>query len=454
MRFVIAAITALALTQGPVAAQQGTTLSGTFTADQMRAIAADAVNAGYTAQAAAITQRLLERDPNDLNALLIASRAAKEMGRAKDSQTFARRAWKLADEDVEKYAASLAMAQALAAQERRSLAQLWLRRAAQHAHSPQAKQRALQDFRLVKFQNPWTTTLSFNVAPTSNLNGGSSNATFKIEGLPEFTLQGTALALSGTEISGGVTTRFNFAETQTARWVLSAGISHRTYQLSSEAKKTAPTAKGSDFASTSLIFGLNHDRIVSDAGAEIGLSSGLAQTWYAGKPLTRSLTLGLNGTLPLTSGNRVTGSLDHQWQQGLNGRKDARILTSEAGFVTKIGQNTLRYALSGTRSRSDASFMDYSDVEISARLSLGKPIKSTYLSFEAARGYRHYDATPYSAGPREDFRTTFGATATMAGIEYYGFVPSVTLKHSVTDSNIGLYNSDETGVFMGIRSAF
>jgi hypothetical protein len=38
--------------------------------------------------------------------------------------------------------------------------------------------------------------------------------------------------------------------------------------------------------------------------------------------------------------------------------------------------------------------------------------------------------------------------------EYYGFIPTITLEASRTESNIGLYEVNRYGLQLGIRSAF
>ena len=71
--------------------------------------------------------------------------------------TFTRRALTLA--------AALAVAQALSSEGARTRAQLWLRRAMQVAPTKRQKALAVRDFRYVRLRNPWSTRLSFSVAP-------------------------------------------------------------------------------------------------------------------------------------------------------------------------------------------------------------------------------------------------------------------------------------------------
>jgi hypothetical protein len=175
----------------------------------MRELAGQAVVQGQPGLTFDVSGALIARDTDDLNAHLIRSRAARDLGRNDDALLHARAAWSLSDTQDEKYAAALANAQALSSAGRRTAAQLWLRRAVQLAPTDALRAKAAQDFRYVRGQNPWATALSFSVSPSSNINNGSRNETFELFDLPfEFELGGEARALSGLEVATGFSTRY------------------------------------------------------------------------------------------------------------------------------------------------------------------------------------------------------------------------------------------------------
>jgi tetratricopeptide (TPR) repeat protein len=452
-RLISAAVLGLSVA-APVAAQQ--TLSGTFTAPQLRIEALRALELGERQATLAMTQALLSADPSDLDALLMASRASRELGRMDDALGFGRRAWKAADTQVEKYAASMVMARAYSASGRQTAAQLWLRRARQLGPDDQAKALAAKEFQRAKFFNPWTTNLSFNVAPTSNLNNGTTRDSIYFDALGLTMVPSTtAVALSGTEISGGFETLYRFNETEVTRWTLSAAASHSTYILSEESKRQAPGSKGSDFSSSRVSFGLSQDKRFPSAFTELSWSAQVAQSWYGGDPLTRSFILGLSGNHALPDQKRVGFGISHEWQRGLNGRADANILGGKLWWSTPVAdRDLLRLTLGGTLSQSTASFQDYNELRLSALYALGKPVLKSNLSFSATMRKRHYDVTPYASGGRDDQGVSVSATAVLRDVEYFGFRPSVTVTASKTESNLDLYDSHEYGMFMGIRSAF
>lgn len=77
--------------------------------EQMRDLAGQAVLQGQAGLAFDLTGALIGRDDTDLDAHLIRSRAARNLGRNEDALTHARRAWALAEDQNARFAAALAL---------------------------------------------------------------------------------------------------------------------------------------------------------------------------------------------------------------------------------------------------------------------------------------------------------------------------------------------------------
>ena len=92
-------------------------------------------------------------------------------------------------------------------------AELWLRRAHQHAKSILAVQAVASDSAILRRISPWTTRLSFSLAPNSNVNNGSQSEIVTIWGLP-FVLNADARALAGYEMAAGVQAAYRLSEDQ------------------------------------------------------------------------------------------------------------------------------------------------------------------------------------------------------------------------------------------------
>lgn len=423
---------------------------------QMRDLAGQAVLQGQSGLAFDLSGALIERDANDLGAHLIRSRAARNLGRNDDALSHARRAWALAETEDARYAAALAMAQALSSSGRRTAAQLWLRRAAQIAPNEALKARAAEDFRYVRRQNPWSTALRFSIAPSSNINNGSRNETSELFGLPfEFSLEGEARALSGVEISTGVSTRYRLVNSDRKRTDLLFGLSHRTYVLSDDAKDIAPDAKGSEFATSSVFVGLQEDYALSGGKARLGWDMRLGRTWYGGDPLMSYNRLGASYRRATGETGMLSLSLNREGQSGEDGRADATIWSAQLGYGMSLpGGDTLSLSTSFLTSESDADYLYYDQRAISARYGLAEAIGPAFLVFGLTLSDKRHDGTGVASQKRHEKTAKASVTAILRDVEYYGFMPTITLNAERTDANIDLYETENFGIELGIRSAF
>jgi tetratricopeptide (TPR) repeat protein len=424
--------------------------------EQMRDLAGQAVLQGQAGLAYDLTGALIERDETDLDAHLIRSRAARNLGRNDEALTHARRAWALAEGENARYAAALAMAQALSSSGRRTAAQLWLRRAIQIAPDDGLKARAAEDFRYVRRQNPWSTALRFSIAPSSNINNGSRNETSELFGLPfEFALEGEARALSGVEISTGLSTRYRLVNTERKRTDLLFGASHRTYVLSDDAKDIAPDAEGSDFATSSVFIGLQEDYALPGGRSRLGWDARLGHTWYGGEPLLSYTRLGTNYRRATGPNGMLSFSVSREGQSGEGTRDDATIWSAHLGYgMSLAGGNTVSVSTSFIQSESDADYLDYTQRAISARYGLAKPIGPAQLEFGLTLSEKIHDRSSLTTDGRDERSLQATVTAALPEMDFYGFIPTVTLNAERTHANIDLYETENFGIQLGIRSAF
>lgn len=428
----------------------------TLTPTEMRQGAANAVLAGNPALGLAMADALLQRDPNDIDALLIRARALRDLGAYKTSTRAARAAWAAAPNPQTRYAASMAMAQALSSDGKRTRAQLWLRRAGQLAPNDGLKARAIEDFRFVRSRNPLSVNLSFNIAPTSNVNGGSSSDTFEsplFPGLP-LSVPGRDQALSGTQYSAGVTLGYRLQQTQAAQTFARASLNHTTYTLSDSAKKKAPGAEGNDYAQSRLSVGLTHDIRFAGSPFGLGLQAQVTEYWYSGDELTRNHLLAGTGRLFIAQDQYAQLRLGYDWREGFNGRADQDMSTADLAYVKLLPKGKLTLTLGATASASSDIRYDYSERRIGLRYAPAKPLGQIRFDFGVTASRQDYDSNIYTRLPRTDDRLSADVTMTFQNLEYFGFVPSMTLRASRRDSNVAVYDSDSRGVYMGFRSSF
>lgn len=426
-----------------------------LTPDQMRIMAQDALNQNRSRLALAVAEALLQRDPDDGFALIIKSRAARNLGKNDMAVDAARKAWRLAQSDSDRYASALVMAQALSSSGRRTQAQFWLRRAAHFAPSKKAELLAARDFRYVRSRNPWTTRLSFGVTPSSNINNGSKSDTMVIGGLP-FELNGAARALSGLEYSYAASTRYRRPVAPGVELQFGAAAEGKSYSLSDDAKRQAPDLAASDLAyyAGQLSMGavVQGDR----PGRPLEANLTVGRNFYGGDHLSDYARADLVKTLRLDAKNRLRFSLglEEQW------RKDAAIydstaLSGQAEWRSTRGNGDLMFLSVGLRdTRSDAGSVAHDARILAGAYYFAKPVLGAQFGLSAAFETRDYEGALFGGSPREDEKITLGASMFLPEYSYYGFAPEIGLTMMKNRSNKSLYESEDIGLSIGFRSSF
>jgi len=453
MRFGLTQIAvSLALLASPMAAQ-----TVALSATEMRNLAAQTVVNGNPAAGYQMAQTLLQRNPDDVEALVIRARAARDMGRVSEAVETARRAWQLADNPNEKFGSSMVMAQALSTSGARTRAQLWLRRAAQNAPNQELKSAAVRDFRLVKRDNPWATELSFSASPSSNINNGSQRATTRLFDLPfEFQLNGAARALSGVQYSFGVATRYRLSDTPRSQNDLMLRLNHQTYTMSPEAKRLAPTVSGSDFAFSSAALSYIRRGFSSPAtNLPNQFELTLGKTYYGQQPFMDYARVGFTQNYVFTPGTFVFAGASFEQQVSRSNRSDVGIWSVSTGMrVRAANGNSVSLSLNQKKSEAVDANLDYRQVTLSARYAIARPIAGMQFDFGVSTSQKFHSRSRFSRFGRRDKQVTFDATAVLTQIEYFGFSPSVTLSARKNQSTIGLYETQDIGLRVGIQSSF
>lgn len=445
----LTALIALSVAPNPADAQRRT-----LSANELLVTGFQSIEQSDPVTALKIAEALLTRDATHSPALQLKSAALRALGRPKDAIPVARSAWRYAKSDHEKYGAALITAQALSSAGYRTRAQFWLRRANQAAPNEQARRIAARDFNYVRNRNPWATELTFNVAPSNNINNGSANATSQLFGLPiEFDLSGDARALSGYEISGGISTRYRLSQTNLQRHDLVFALHHKTFQLSAEAKRQAPSAKGSDFAYSTLTVGYQFAGRRPNTGLQNSFALSATHHRYGGKSYYNALRASTGVRYAVSSTSRVFANAALEGHFSTSGRENSKIWSTSLG-VDHVLANRDRVTLSinGTRALSPDVNQDYRRAGINLDYSLNRQIAGMQFSFGLSASKRDSDASTLVPGGRHDRTVSANITATLTNIEYYGFVPSITLSASKTDANLALFERNNFGIQFGIVS--
>lgn len=424
-----------------------------LTPDQMLQLSLRMIGEGHPDQALRFSDALVRRNPNDVSALIVKSRAQRDLGDYPGATATARRAWRLSDTPREEFNAAMAVAQGLASDGSKFRAQFWLRRAIEVAPDARTAQAAQRDFTYVRARSRLSLRFDLSVRPSSNVNGGTSADTLDFYGIP-LTISPDAKALSGGIAQGALTARWRTLESDTAKTDLRFGVLQQVAILSDKSRHEAPMAKGSDYDYASVELGV--DQAFKRWGGEVTATATLGHNWYGGTDMSNygRVELGYSHGL----GQGIVGSigmnLERQDRQDMD-RRSATIAGIEVGAQKRLANSDLiRLQLSGYNSQSEAAEIDHRSIGADLDWVRAKPVWGAGLSLGLSAEMRDYDHSPFDPDGRQDVRLGTQMSVALNGLDYMGFVPVVTLQAQKVQSNVPLYRSDTVGIGITIRSRF
>lgn len=427
----------------------------------LRQLAFEAVRAGFAEDALDMTSALLLRDPNDSSALTIRSQALRALGRYDEAVVAARAAWRAADTRPAQFGAAMAMAAAQSSNGRRTRAELWLRRAATVAPNERTYAIAQRDFGYVQSRNPWRFVLDFTMAPSSNVNNGSSADAFALPGIPVFfEIAPENRALSGIQLGFGVEATYRFNPTGPNRQTaLTFGTSVQAAILSSAARKAAPEAKASDYTLTAVETGLTHRRgFGADGSTVMSLSGSLGHNWYGGADLSNYVELGAQLSRPITPRLTFTFGLAAddvtRLDRPLQSSRKREVSTGLQFAFGDDNQDRLSMRLVSTDVASGSVEVRNHATSLAVSWQKGAPIAGIGLAASLTVEDRRFPNSRYAAGGRDDLRLSGQIQMTFTQIDYFGFSPVLEVQANRTWSNSDLHDSQAVGVNLGIASTF
>ena len=436
-------------------------------ADGLREIAARLLVQGEAAQAEELALALLARDPDDVGALILLGRARIALDDYEGALTPALRAHALAPRGPQRFLAARIAARSQAELGRYTQAQLWLRRASEDAPDDFTAQAVAEDYRAVRAENPLAVSLSFGVAPSSNVNGGTSAETVWIY-VPIFggylptTPVGDALPLSGLRISGGATLSYRIQADERSATYLETGVQGTTYLLSDEAKRTAPDAVGSDYADLAFSESLVHRWQGDGASGPSAVRATLGRTWYGGEPYTRFAQLGYDRSFILDENDRITIAAFTDWTEREEELRDGEVVHERYSSVGLRGRWTHLRA-QGDRTSLSLGLRDYlnelpdttyTGVSAGVGYDWAEPILGLHLGVGAEVDWRRFDESFLAPEGRDDLRGTLRATIGLPGLEVWGFEPTVTVEASRTESDADRIDRNSLSLDLGFESTF
>lgn len=425
----------------------------------VRDLAVQALRDGDFPLAIQLSRALLQVDPEDTVAYFVLSMAHGSLGDATLSRKAAGYAFQYSDNSQDKFRAGQLAAQAAFGENRLSLAQYWLRRAAIHADSDEEKEIIAQDYQTLRRLNPWSVRLGISIRPSNNVNNGSEDALQIIDGVPVTgRLSGAAQALSGVIMTVDLAGRYRFAVSDVSSSFVSFRLYTRQVALSDNSKEQAPELSNSDLAQYYVETALSHRRQANQG--VIGGTVAIGQSWNGNDPSYHFLRF---------SGDRVWSRDGALWY-GLGAAVEERFGVDGPRFDATALSLTLRGGIQrengdeliltlGLRD-TDATFVNDNSQAVSLRSAyeFANAFGPVKLGMALTLGYADYDQ--YRSGPivvpggRQDRSAYADVDLTFVDIDYAGFSPSLRFRIGRTRSNDSRFNTREASVSLGIESKF
>jgi hypothetical protein len=445
----IAVCAGLALT--PILAQAQTDVS----INEAQLLAYGLVNRGQPAAALELIATLQSQGRNQTTAFfIIKSQAERQLGAYSAAIESGKRAFQLAESDVEHYLAARVTAQAFSASERRTRGQFWLRRASQFAPNEGAYANNRKDFEYVRSRNPLSFSLDLGITPSNNLNNAPTTNTIEFAGL--ILADPTLLPISGLGFTGSGELSYRLPATENRQSEVTIGYDARRVRLGSEASVINPTLQSSDLASDRITLGWSTRHRLQDANAILSTNIDLFADWYGGSHLQNSARARLSYALQISPSDSLSlGATVTDATRQDNALRSYTTWEASAGWSTRFengGQFNVQVNVSDTNSASFAIARGTIGVQVT--YALPNPVAGLELSVSSLYQATEYDVPLYSPDVREDQKYAAFLTAEASNLEYFGFVPVLEIGRTRNISNVSRFDTDETSLSVSFRSSF
>jgi hypothetical protein len=426
-----------------------------LSAEQTRVLAFQLLEAGNPEPASQLAKLLLQRDTDDLSALVVLARAETMLGNANAAARAWKRVFRLSPNPVEKFAMARKIAEAHFALAHLTRSQWWLRRAANLAPNAQAAQVVAREYKAVKAKNPFSAQLSFSLAPSSNINGGSSEEIFYFAGIP-FILSPDALALSGYELATGANLKYRLGQSRTHLTSVGVNLSAREYALSDESKASAPMVRASDFALRVGEIYLEQRRSIFAGLGPSDMSVLVGQSWYGGDPLWRYNRLNVAQNFPIARNSAIDFRVFVEEQTALAaGLDNSVILDTQLSFTRALAnRDRLKLVIGQRKNDAVVDTSDYTSRNASISYDFAKKLRGTSISLNFGLADKDYPIYGLSVGGRQDYSVLGGVTAVFDNVSKLGFSPSLSIDAKRTTSTVSRYSSENISARFGWQSNF
>ncbi len=449
-------ILCLSIVSSPAASQTGFT--------QLQARSEDALVNGDPSQAAKLAQEMLVLDPDNFAGIFLLALAQSDLGDQQQAAATAGRAYKAAPTEETRFQAARLVASARFRDQQYARAELWLRRAANHAQTEDEAEAVVREYVRAAGANPLSLQFTASVAPSDNINNGSQDGVLTFEGIDLiFLLPENRLALSGIEYSGSARINYRLSADDQQTTTLNTFVSGQTYSLSSESQdllasspnEAVQSVVGSDFSSAIAEIGLTRRQLQLSSLGPTTFTVNLGTYWQGGEQLLNYQDLILEQTMPAGEYATLSFRGSIRDQQALDvSLIDSKIYDLTGAYNTGLANND-QLQLSLALRQNNAGFEStYSEYRGGIGYAFAKPVLNTRWSTSLELGYRNYDEFSTTLDGRRDRFARLQADTVFEGITYFGFSPSMSFRATRTLSSAEEFTSSALEVRFGVQSNF
>ncbi len=426
--------------------------------------AEQALDAGDPATAAGVAQDLLTAAPDSFAGLMLRALAQSNLNDMAGAAATGRLAYRAAPDDATRLQAARLTAAAHFQQGQFARAEIWLRRASNHARTPDEADTVARDYRSAAQANPLSIQTTASIAPSSNINNGSVDGILSFEGIDlQLQLPEDQRALSGITYAGSV--RLGYRLSRDERQATTAGLllSGATYSLSRDARAlldASPIARvqgltGHDFRSFRAEAGLTHTRGDLSPLGPVSATLDFGGYWEGGVHLVNYRALTLQQGIPYGPDGRFTLTGSTQRQDAVSATVvDAVTHDVSAAYNLRLANRDQMQLTLAARHRDGGFENIYDEYRAWVGYAFERPILGTRLSTGVEIGYRHYDTFPTTLDGRRDRFASVTGTAVLDRFTTFGFAPTLTTKATRTLSTANEYTTSVVEIGIGIQSTF
>ncbi|WP_425099632.1 surface lipoprotein assembly modifier [Tropicibacter sp. S64] len=426
--------------------------------DEARDMAGVLLQQGRAREALLLAEGILKGLPDDVAALVLKSRALRDLGRFDEADRVAGTARARANAggtDKDRFFAALVTAQAKASDGKKGLAQYWLRRAAEIAPDDEMKAVAVRDFRYVRSTTPWQVKLSLFAEPSDNLNGAPKTNEFSFAGLT-FT-NTAAVPLSGMRFGGDASLTYRIALGEQSRINLGATGGIERVRFSQSAKDKVPGIDAADYSRDRLGFSIGYEQ---RGAAQDWLGSAqlsVSRYWGGGMHISDAVRLDLGYARRLAEGWTGSVRLAYEDETRMDaGQRSAVTQEASLTLTRHWDKSALSLSLGGADIASDSRLVDRQSQTAALKFARTAPVMGLLPSVTLSYAAEDYAQSPFGwwVDPRQDEEWGLSVDVLLPKMDYMGFAPEVGVSFRDRRSNYSIYETQSTDLRLGLKSVF